>query len=75
MAQNLVIGQMKYEKSCCCKPSVALAITRRSWEVRSAVGLYSQASFQAEEVDDKRSDGMLSAEFGLHDLPAAQHLP
>jgi hypothetical protein len=29
----------------------------------------------AEEIDNKWSDGMLASKFGVHDLPAAQHLP
>jgi hypothetical protein len=37
--------------------------------VRSAIGLDHEACILAEEVYDKRSDGMLTAEFGLHDLP------
>ena len=40
-----------------------------------AVGFDNEAGFLAEEVDDERSDGMLSAELGMHDLPAAQHAP
>jgi hypothetical protein len=38
--------------------------------VRSAIGLDDEACILAEEIDDKRSDGMLTSEFGLHDLPA-----
>jgi hypothetical protein len=38
--------------------------------VRRAIGLDDEACILAEEIDDKRSDGMLTSEFGLHDLPA-----
>jgi hypothetical protein len=41
--------------------------------VVSAIHLDDEGRFLAEEVDDAGSDGMLSAELRLHDLPAAQH--
>jgi hypothetical protein len=39
--------------------------------VRGALCFDDEACFLAEEIDDERSDGMLTAEFGVHDLPAA----
>ena len=36
----------------------------------AAIGFDDEACILAEEIDDKRSDGMLTAEFCLHDLPA-----
>jgi hypothetical protein len=38
--------------------------------VRSAISLDDEASMLAEEIDDKRTDWMLTPEFGLHDLRA-----
>jgi len=37
--------------------------------VRGTIGFDDEARILAEEVDDERSDGVLAAEFGLHELP------
>jgi hypothetical protein len=70
MAQDQLVGQTKDDKAGGRKPSIATAVAQWPWEVRSAIGLDDEACILAEEIDDKRSDGMLAAEFGLHDLPA-----
>ena len=69
MVQDQMVGQMKDDEASGRKPSIATAVAQRPWEVRSAIGLDDEVCFLAEEIDDKRSDGMLTAEFGLHDLP------
>jgi hypothetical protein len=48
---------------------------QRLGEVRSAIRFHDETRFLAEEVHDEWSDGMLSAELRLHDLPAAQQAP
>jgi len=70
MVQDQMVGQMKDDEASGRKPSIATAVAQWPWEVRSAIGLDDEACILAEEIDDKRSDGMLTAEFGLHDLPA-----
>ena len=75
MTEDLVVGQTKDDIASSPKPSVAPSVTQRPGEVRSAIRFDHEARFLAEEVDDEGSDGMLSAELGLHDLPAAQHGP
>ena len=70
MVQDQMVGQTKNDKAGGSKPSIATAVAQWPWEVRSAIGLDDEACILAEEIDDKRSDGMLAAEFGLHDLPA-----
>jgi hypothetical protein len=75
MVQDLAVGQTKDDETSCLQPSVAAAVAQRLGEVRSAIRFDDKAGFLAEEVDDERSDGMLSAKLGLHDLPAAQHGP
>jgi hypothetical protein len=37
--------------------------------VRGTIGFDDEARILAEEVDDERSDGVLAAEFGTHELP------
>ena len=75
MVEDFVVGQTKHDQACSGKPSVAAAVAQRLGEVRSAICLDHEARFLAKEIDDEWSDGMLSTELGLHDLPAAQHLP
>jgi hypothetical protein len=75
MVQDLVVGQTKNDKAGSHQPSVAATITQRLGEVMSTIRFDDEARFLAEEVDDEWSDGMLSAELGVHDLPAAQHAP
>jgi hypothetical protein len=75
MVQDFVVRQTKHGEACGREPSVAAAVARWSGEVRSAICFEHEARFFAEEVDDEWSDGMLSAELGLHDLPTTQHLP
>ena len=70
MVQDQMVGQTKDDEACGSKPSIATAITQGPWEVRCAIGFDDEACILAEEVHDERSDGMLTAEFGLHDLPA-----
>jgi len=43
--------------------------------VRGTVCFDDKACIPTEEIDDERSDGMLTAELGVHDLPTAQNLP
>jgi hypothetical protein len=38
--------------------------------VRGTIGFDDEACILAEEVYDKRTDWMLTGEFGLHELPA-----
>jgi hypothetical protein len=75
MVQDFVVRQTKHGEACGREPSVAAAVARWSGEVRSAICFEHEARFFAEEVDDEWSDGMLSAELGLHDTSGAQHLP
>jgi hypothetical protein len=75
MVQNLVVRQAKDDKASSSQPSIAAAVAQRLGEVRSTIRFDDEAGFLAEEVDDEWSDGMLSAELGLHNLPAAQHAP
>ena len=75
MVEDFVVGQTKHDQACSGKPSVAAAVARWSGEVRSAICFDHEARFLAKGIDDEWSDGMLSTELGLHDLPAAQHLP
>ena len=70
MVQDQMVGQTKDDKAGGSKPSIATAVAQGPWEVRGAIGLDDEACILAEEIDDKRSDGMLTSEFGLHDLPA-----
>ena len=69
MVQDQMVGQTKDDEACGRKPSIATAVAQRPWEVRSTVGFDDEACILAEEVHDKWSDGMLTSEFGLHDLP------
>jgi hypothetical protein len=69
MVQDLMVGQTKDDEASGRKPGIATAVAQGPWKVRSAIGLDHEACILAEEVYDKRSDGMLTAEFGLHDLP------
>ena len=69
LAQDEVVGKVENDKAGSSKPSVAAPVPQGPWEVRSAVGLDDEACVLAKEIHDKRSDGMLTAEFGLHDLP------
>ena len=75
MVQNQVVGKPKHDVAGRGKPGIATPVTPGPWEVRGAIGFDDQSCFPAEEIDDERSDGMLSAELGMHQLPAAQHLP
>jgi len=75
MVQDSAVGQTKDDEASRHQPSVATAVPQRLGEVWSAIRFDDEAGFLAEEVDDERSDGMLSAKLGLHDLPAAQHGP
>jgi len=75
MVQDLAVGQTKDDEASSPEPSVAAAVSQRLGEVRRAIRFDDEAGFLAEEVDDEGSDGMLSPELGLHDLPAAQHGP
>jgi hypothetical protein len=70
MVKDQMVGQMKDDEASGRKPSIATAVAQGPWEVRSAIGFDDEACILAEEIYDKRSDGMLTAEFGLHDLPA-----
>ena len=70
MVQDQMVGQTKDDEASGRKPSIATSVANGPWEVRSAIGLDDEACILAEEIYDKRSDGMLTAEFGLHDLPA-----
>jgi len=75
MAQDLVVGQMQDDEASRHQPCVAAPVSQGLGVVRSTIRFNDEARFLAEEVDDEWSDGMLSAELGLHDLPAAQHAP
>ena len=70
MVQDQMVGQTKDDEASGRKPSIATAVAQGPWEVRSAIGLDDEACILAEEIYDESSDGMLTAEFGLHDLPA-----
>jgi hypothetical protein len=70
MVQDEMVGETKDDDASGSKPSIATAVARGPWEVRSAIGLDDQACILAVEIYDQRTDGMLTAEFGLHDLPA-----
>jgi hypothetical protein len=75
MVQDQVVGQTKDDKTGGRKPSIATAVAQGPWVVRGTISFDNEACLLAEEIDDERSDGMLAAELGPHDLPAAQHLP
>ena len=70
MVQDDVVGQTKYDKTRGGKPSIAAAIAQGLGEVRGTIGFDDEACILAEEVYDKRTDWMLTGEFGLHELPA-----
>ena len=70
MVQDQMVRQSKDDEAGGHKPIIATPVAQGPWEVRSAIGLDDEACLFAEEVYDKGSDGMLTAEFGLHDLPA-----
>ena len=70
MVQDQMVGQMKDDEAGCRKPSIATAVAHGPWEVRGAISLDDEACIFAEEIYDKRTDGMLTAEFGVHDLSA-----
>ncbi len=70
MAQDQVVGQTEDDKTRGGKPSIAAAVAPGLGEVRGTIGFEDEAGFPAEEVDEEGSDGMLTAEFGVHDLPA-----
>jgi hypothetical protein len=71
MVQDEVVGQTKDEKTGGGETSIAAAVAQGLGEVRGAICFDDEACFLAKEIDDERSDGMLTAEFGVHDLPAA----
>ena len=71
MVEDQMVGQTKDDKARGSKPSIATAVARRPWEVRGTIGFDDEACILAEEIDDKWSDGMLTAEFGPHNLPAS----
>jgi len=73
--QDFVVRHMKHDEVSSGKPSVAAAVAGWSGEMGSAICFNNEARLFAEEVDDEGSDGMLSAELGLHDTSGAQHLP
>lgn len=75
LAQDQVIGEAENHKTRSSKPSISAAVTQWPGKMRGSIGLDNEASLLAEEIDDKWSDGTLASEFGVHDLPAAQHLP
>ena len=75
MVQDQMVGQTKDDKAGGRKPSIATAVAQRPREEGGTIRFDDEASILAEEIDDERSDGVLAAELGLHDLPAAQHLP
>ena len=75
MVQDQMVGQTKDDEASGRKPSIATAVAQGPWEVRGAMGLDDKPCILAEEIYDKRPDGMLTAEFGLHDLPATWDLP
>ena len=70
MVQDDVVGQTKDNKTRAGKPSIAAAIAQGLGKVRGAICFDDEACFLAEEIDDERSDGMLTAKLGVHDLPA-----
>jgi hypothetical protein len=70
MVQDQMVGETKDDQAGGGEPSIATMVAQGPWEVRSAISLNDEACLFAEEVYDKGSDGMLAAEFGLHDLPA-----
>lgn len=73
MAQDLAVGQTQDDEASRHQPGVAAPVSQGPGIVRSTIRFNDEARFLAEEVDDEWPDGMLSAELGLHDLPAAQH--
>ena len=75
MVQDQMVGQTKNDKAGGSKPSIATAVAQGPWKVRGTIGFNDEACILAEEIDDKRFDGMLTAEFGPHDLPASEELP
>ena len=70
MVQDQVVGQTKDDKAGGSKPSIATAVAQGPWKVRGTIGFDHEPCILAEEVDDERSDGVLAAELGLHDLSA-----
>ena len=75
MVQDQVVGQTKDDKTRGTKPSIASAVAQGLGEVGGTISFDDEARLLAEEVDEEGSDGMLTAEFGVHDLPAAKQLP
>ena len=70
MVKDQMVGQTKNYEAGGRKPSIATAVAQGPWEVRSAIGFDDEACILAEEIYNTGSDGMLTAELGLHDLPA-----
>ena len=70
MVQDQMVGQTKDDEAGGRKPSIATAVAQGPWEVRGTIGFDDEACILAEEVYDKRTDWMLTGEFGLHELPA-----
>jgi len=71
MVQDQMVGQTEDDKTRGDKPSIAAAVTQGLGEVGGTISFDDEARFIAEEVDEEGSEGMLTAEFGVHDLPAA----
>jgi hypothetical protein len=71
MVQDQVVGQTEDDKTRGGKPCIAPAVAQGLGEVRGTISFDDEARCFAEEVDEEGSDGMLTAEFGLHDLSAA----
>ena len=73
--EDQVVGQTKDDQTGGAKPGVTTAVAQGPWKMRGTIRFDDQSSIPAEEVDDERSDGVLAAELGAHDLPVASHLP
>jgi hypothetical protein len=71
VTEDQLVGQMEDDKTDGRKPSIAATVTQRLWEVRGTISFDDESSLLAEEIHDERSDGMLAAEFGPHDLSVA----
>jgi hypothetical protein len=69
--EDQVVGQTKDDQTGGAKPGITTAVAQGAWKMRGTIRFDDETSILAEEVDDERSDGVLAAELGVHDLPAA----
>jgi len=70
MVQDDVVGQTKDNKNPRWQTKHRGGGRAGAWGSEGRHLLDDEACLLAEEIDDERSDGMLTAELGVHDLPA-----